>query len=140
MLVKFNPFNAALSRDTVLDDFFSANFPIANRAFEPKIDVRETENDFVVAAELPGLQKDDFKLTIENNVLTIEGEKKSGQEEKRDNYYRRERSYGAFRRSFRLAEGIDSKHIKAEYNNGILEVTIPKGEKAKAKNIEVSVK
>jgi len=135
MLVKFNPLNSVLSRDSFFDDFFTP----AKTGFDPRIDVVENEKDFLVTAELPGLDKKDFKLTVENNVLILEGEKKSSSEEKDDNYFRIERSYGAFRRAFRLTDSVDSKKIKADYKNGILEVIIPKAAKAKPKEIEIAV-
>ena len=102
MLVKFNPLNSLLTRDSFFDDFFDTNFPVATNGFEPKVDVTENEKAFEVSAELPGLTKDDFTLTVENNVLTLEGEKKYEHEEKDDNFYRTERGYGSFKRSFRL--------------------------------------
>ncbi len=136
MLVKFNPFGSAVARDLFFDDFF----PVAQTSFEPRIDVKENEKEFVVRAELPGLSKDDFKLSVENNVLTLEGEKKNEFEEKQDGYFRRERTFGAFRRSFRLTDSVDAKKIKAQYEQGVLNITIPKAEKAKPKLIEVSVK
>lgn len=136
MLVKFNPFGSVLARDPFFDDFF----PTPQTSFDPRIDVKEDEKEFVVRAELPGLSKDDFKLTVENNVLTLEGEKKNEFEEKQDGYFRSERTFGAFRRSFRLTDSVDAKKIKAEYEKGVLNITIPKAEKAKPKLIEVSVK
>ncbi len=136
MLVKFNPFGSVVARDPFFDDFF----PTTQTSFDPRIDVKEDEKEFVVRAELPGLSKDDFKLTVENNVLTLEGEKKNEFEEKQDGYFRSERTFGAFRRSFRLTDSVDPKKIKAEYEQGVLNITIPKAEKAKPKLIEVSVK
>lgn len=137
MLVKWNPFGSLLNQG-LLDDFFSTDFPVT-RGFDPVIDVKEDEKDFVIKAELPGLNKDDFKLTVEDNSLILEGEKKLEKEDKRDNFYRSERSYGSFRRVFRLTDSVDSKKISADYKNGILSITIPKTEKAKPKSVEVKV-
>ncbi len=139
MLVKWNPFNALATHEPFWSDFFDADFPLRVNGFEPKVDIKETDKDFVINTELPGLDKNDFKLTVEDNVLTIEGEKKIENEEKNENYYRSERSYGAFKRSFRLTDSVDSKNINAKYKNGILSVTIPKTEKAKPKTVEVKV-
>ncbi len=139
MLVKWNPVGALLNHGSLLDDFFNTDFPVHSRGFDPVIDVKETEKNFLINAELPGLSKDDFKLTIENNSLTLEGEKKVEKEEKSDNSYRTERSYGAFKRVFRLTDSVDSKKIAADYTNGILSITVPKSEKAKPKQIEVKV-
>lgn len=136
MLVKFNPFGSVVRRDSFFDDFFT---PVST-GFEPHVDVKENDKEFHIVAELPGLDKNDFKLTVENNVLTLEGEKKIENEEKADNYFRSERSYGTFKRSFRLTDSVDSKKISAEYKNGILQVRIPKAEKAKPKEIEIAVK
>lgn len=138
MLVKWNP-SSLLNHGSLFDDFFSTDFPVRTRTFDPVIDVKENEKDFVINAELPGLSKDDFKLTVEDNSLTLEGEKKVEKEENDDNAYRSERSYGAFKRVFRLTDSVDSKKIAADYKNGILSITIPKTEKAKPKSIEVKV-
>ena len=139
MLVKWNPVGALLNHGSHLDDFFNTDFPVHSRGFDPVIDVKENEKDFIIHAELPGLSKDDFKLTVEDNSLTLEGEKKVEKEEKSDNSYRTERSYGAFKRVFRLTDSVDSKKIAADYTNGILSITVPKTEKAKPKQIEVKV-
>ena len=139
MLVKWNPVSALLNHGSHLDDFFNTDFPVHSRGFDPVIDVKENEKNFLITAELPGLSKDDFKLTVEDNSLTLEGEKKVAKEEKSDNPYRTERSYGAFKRVFRLTDSVDSKKIAADYTNGILSITVPKTEKAKPKQIEVKV-
>ncbi len=139
MLVKWNPVGALLNQGSLLEDFFNTDFPLRSRGFDPVIDVKENEKDFLIHAELPGLSKDDFKLTVEDNSLTLEGEKKVAKEEKSDNAYRTERSYGAFKRVFRLTDSVDSKKIAADYTNGILSITVPKTEKAKPKQIEVKV-
>ncbi len=139
MLVKWNPVGALLNQGSLLDDFFNTDFPLRSGGFDPVIDVKENEKDFTIHAELPGLSKDDFKLTVENNSLTLEGEKKVAKEEKSDNAYRSERRYGAFKRVFRLTDSVDSKKIAADYTNGILSITVPKTEKAKPKQIEVKV-
>ena len=139
MLVKWNPVGALLNHSSLLDDFFNTDFPVRSRGFDPVIDVKENEKNFEINAELPGLSKDDFKLTIEDNSLTLEGEKKVAKEENSDNTYRSERNYGAFKRVFRLTDSVDSKKIAADYTNGILSITVPKTEKAKPKQIEVKV-
>jgi len=131
MLVKWQPL---LERD-----FFGDFLPARATAFEPRIDVKETDKSFVIEAELPGLNKDDFKLSIENNILTLEGEKKHEHEDQNDGYYRSERSYGKFSRSFRLTEEVDSSKVNAEYKNGILTIDVPKSPKAKPKQIDVKV-
>ncbi len=139
MLVKWSPFGSVVNDDSVFSDFFNESFPVAKRGFEPKVDVRENDKNFIIVAELPGLAKDDFKITVENNTLVLEGEKKITNEDKDENTYRSERSHGKFHRAFRLTESVDSGKIKADYKNGILEIEIPKTEKAKPKQIEVKV-
>jgi HSP20 family protein len=139
MLVKWKPFGSVINNDAFFNDFFNESFPVAKRSFEPTVDVRENDKQFVISAELPGLSKDDFKITVENNTLILEGEKKIENEEKAENYYRSERSYGKFRRAFRLTDTVDSGKIKADYKNGILEIEIPKSEKAQPKHIEVKI-
>lgn len=139
MLVKWSPFGSVVNNDSVFSDFFNESFPVANPGFEPRVDVRENDKNFVITAELPGLAKDDFKITVENNTLVLEGEKKVEKEDVGENTYRSERSQGKFHRAFRLTDSVDSGKIKADYKNGILEIEIPKTEKAKPKQIEVKV-
>ncbi len=106
----------------------------------PSVDIIETPNDYVVKAELPGVDKKDVKLTIQNDTLTIRGEKKQESDRKGENYHRVERSYGVFQRSFALPSSVKSDKIEASYDNGILTITLPKVEEAKPKAIEVKVK
>jgi HSP20 family protein len=89
--------------------------------------------------ELPGVNKDEVKITLESNILTIRGEKKQEKETKKENYHRIERSYGSFERSFTLPTSVKSDKIDAAYNNGVLQITLPKVEEAKPKQIEVKV-
>jgi len=140
MLVKFNPIRSLVRDDRFFDDFFNTDFSPVERGFDPEIDVKENEKEFVIQAELAGLDKKDFSVKVENNMLTISGEKKQENEAKDDSFYRVERRYGAFKRSFRLTDSVAAEKIKADYRNGILTVTIPKVEKAKPKEIAVDVK
>ncbi len=105
----------------------------------PAIDVAEDKDKFTFKADLPGLKKEDIRLSVENGILTIEGERKSEAEVKDTDYHRVERSYGRFVRSFNLGTAVDDTKIKANYKDGVLEITVPKVEKAKAKTIDVSV-
>jgi HSP20 family protein len=106
----------------------------------PPADVIENKDSFVVRAELPGLKKEDVKVTLQNNVLILSGEKKKETEEKNEAYHRVERSYGSFYRSFELPVAVDANNIKADFKDGILKVVLPKIEEAKPKEIEISVK
>jgi HSP20 family protein len=108
--------------------------------WSPVCDIYETDNEIVVKAELPEVKKEDVHVSIENNLLTIRGERKFSEETKKENYHRVERSYGEFTRSFTLPNFVDSNKINAEFKDGMLRVTMAKREEAKAKQIEVKVK
>jgi HSP20 family protein len=110
------------------------------RFLSPAVDILENDDSFVVEAELPGLTKDDVKISIEGNILTIRGEKKRKQTEGGRNYHRSEQSYGSFLRSFTLPSSVKTDKIDANYVNGILTINLPKVEEAKPKAIEVKVK
>ncbi len=105
----------------------------------PLADIAEDEKEYLIKAELPELRKEDVKVTVENGVLTISGERKFEQEEKEKKYHRVERGYGTFVRSFTLPDDSDANRVKAEFKNGILIVHLPKSERAKPKQIEVNV-
>lgn len=109
------------------------------RAWAPRCDIYETDNEIVVKAELPDIRLEDIHVGIENNMLTIRGERKFEEETKRENYHRVERSYGEFRRSFTLPNFADPAKINAQYKDGILRVTIAKKEEVRPKQIEVKV-
>ncbi len=106
----------------------------------PSCDIFETDNDIVVKAELPGVKKEDVKVSVDRNLLEVTGERKFSEETKRENYHRIESSYGQFSRSFTLPTAVDANKINAEFKDGILRVTLPKREDAKPKQIEVKVK
>src|SRR5947199_7594062 len=105
----------------------------------PLADITEDEKEYVIKAELPELKKEDVKVTVENGVLTISGERKFEKEEKNKKYHRVERGYGSFVRTFALPDDADADKVKAAFKQGILEVHLPKNEKAKPKQIEVNV-
>ena len=106
----------------------------------PAVDVLEHEDQYIVRVELPGIDKNDVKITVHKDVLTIRGEKRKTQETKKENYHRLERTFGSFQRSFALPSSILSDKIEASYENGVLSVSLPKVEEAKAKEIEVKLK
>jgi HSP20 family protein len=108
-------------------------------AFIPALDVVEEKDSILVKADLPGLTKDDISVAIQDNVLTIKGERKYDVEKKEANYYRRERAHGLFTRSIELPVGVDSGKVSATFRDGVLHVTLPKAESAKPKEIKVSV-
>jgi len=109
-------------------------------AWTPAVDIAEHDEQYLVEVELPGVNKEDVKITLENNILTIRGEKKQEKETRKESYHRVERSYGSFQRSFTLPTTIKSDKIDAAYKDGILQITLPKAEEAKPKQIEVKVK
>jgi|SRR5436853_1749293 len=109
-------------------------------AWTPAVDVYEDEGAYLIKAELPEINKDDVKVSLDKNVLTINGERRLENEEKRDNYHRVERNYGQFFRSFTLPPNVNIEAIAAEFKDGMLKLTLPKKEEAKPKQIEVAVK
>jgi HSP20 family protein len=130
-----DPFSAMRAEiDRVFDSFLGRSFgriPALARADDsdvvtPSIDVRETETEFVIEAELPGMDEKDVSVTLNDGVLTLKGEKKSEREEKQDDYHLMERSYGSFQRSFQVADAVDADKVKASFDKGVLKVTMPK--------------
>lgn len=133
--------------DRVFTDFFGADVPRLARTrwdgeFSPSMDVSETDRQLEVTAELPGMDDKDIEVTLTDGVLTVKGEKRSETEEedKDKHHYRLERSYGAFRRSFRLPPEIDADDVSASFDKGVLKVTVAKREAAESatRKIEVS--
>lgn len=107
--------------------------------WSPTVDIRETDGEYLIKAELPEVKKDDVKVTLEDGILTIQGERRREKDEKTTKYHRVERSYGSFVRSFSLPDQVDENGVKAEYRDGMLNLRIPKSEKAKPRAIEVKV-
>src|SRR6202023_1926111 len=105
----------------------------------PPVDIFETENELVVKADLPDVNPQDLDIRVENNILTIRGERKFEKKVNEDNYLRIERAYGSFSRSFALANSVKSESIKADYHNGVLTLSLPKREEAKPKQIKVNI-
>ena len=108
--------------------------------WSPSVDISETKDDFVVKAELPGLEAKDVNVSISGDILTIKGEKKAEEEEKDEHYHRVERCSGSFQRVFQLSSGVKADKIEAKFDKGVLKVILPKVEEAKKKEIEVKVK
>jgi HSP20 family protein len=105
----------------------------------PSVDISETEGEYQIKAEIPDVKKEDVKVTLEDGVLTIQGQRKYEKEEKGKKFHRIERSYGSFVRTFSLPDVIDEEKVKAEFKDGVLNLHLPKSEKAKPKAIEVKV-
>ena len=116
---------------------FYEDYETPNGHWTPSVDIVDEKDKLTLTAEIPGVDKNDVKINLQNNILNIEGEKKQEFEEKDDNYYRSERYYGKFCRSFTLSSEVDSENIQADFNNGVLIVTLPKSEKVQPCQIEI---
>jgi len=113
--------------------------PLMFSSFAPPVDIYEDEHSITVQAELPGINEKDLDIRLENNILTISGERKLENEQKQDNFHRIERSYGRYTRSFTLPSSVDTEHINAQFENGVLKVTMAKREEAKPRQIKIGV-
>jgi HSP20 family protein len=109
------------------------------RRWMPAMDLLETEHDFVLRADLPGLSENDVNIELEDNVLTLSGERKAEHEARKDGYYRVERAWGSFARSLTLPEGVDANAVQASFDRGVLEIHIPKPEQRKPRKVSISV-
>jgi HSP20 family protein len=109
------------------------------RRWIPAMDVVETNDHFVLRADLPGLSENDVKIEVEDNVLTVSGERKAEHEQQGEGYYRVERAFGSFSRSLTLPEGVDADGIQASFESGVLEVRIPKPEQQKPRKVQISL-
>jgi HSP20 family protein len=145
-ITRWRPFSDLLSiqdeMNRLFDDFFG--HPITRRewteeAWSPSVDVSETKDNVVINAEIPGMSKDDVKVSVQDNILTLSGERKQEKEEKNANYHRIERSYGLFFRSFTLPTPVQPDKVKATYKDGILKISLPKTEEVKPKEIPIIV-
>ena len=110
------------------------------QGWSPRVDLSETKESFIVKAELPGLEAKDVNVSISGNMLTIKGEKKKGEEEKEEHHHYVERYYGSFQRSFQLPANVIGDKIEANFDKGVLKVTLPKTPEARQKEIEIKVK
>jgi len=143
-LIRWSPRNDVTGLD-LFDNFFTPDVfgkPVSfdNQNWLPNTDVVEENDKYLVKVELPGLDKKDVDIKVEDNILSISGERKEEKEEKETRYHRVERRYGSFVRSFRLPDTVNQNAIEASFKNGVLTVQLPKSEKAIPKAIEVKVK
>jgi HSP20 family protein len=139
LLAKFDPFRELTNMQKMFEAF---NAPVASEsslgAFTPKVNTREGEFAYHIDVDLPGVKKDDIKIDVHDNILTIHGERNYKEEIKKEDYYKVETSFGKFQRQFTLPENVDVENISASSNDGVLEVVVPKLEKAvEKKTIEV---
>jgi len=116
---------------------FRSDAPAAPSTWYPSVDISESDDGIAVAAEIPGMKAEDISVSVANGVLTIAGEKKEEKEEKDKQVHRLERTYGSFRRSFRLPTAVNADNISASYQDGVLHLSLPKAETAKTRQIEI---
>ncbi|MCL4305357.1 Hsp20/alpha crystallin family protein [bacterium] len=124
--------------DEVLNDMMGWNRGGIMRSWAPDVDIAENSDSYEIHAELPGMREEDITITLNNNVLTISGEKRRVVNEEKDNFIRVERSYGKFERSFSLPNNIVADRVSANYSDGVLKVALPKAEEAKSRTIKVT--
>ncbi len=144
-ITRYDPFRDLRMLQDEVNRLFSSNLSrsfgdegIARGAWAPTVDIYENKDQIVLEAELPGMNRDDFELSIENNVLTLRGERRFEKRDESDNYHRVERSYGSFTRSFTLPQTVSPENVTAEYKNGVLRVALQKREEVKARRIEIA--
>jgi HSP20 family protein len=138
MLTKWDPFRELRSVEEEFDRMVGQR--LARNAWVPPLDVRETEANFVVTVDLPGLEPDQVEVTFEDGLLTIRGQREFTKEVDEEHYHRIERSHGSFARSVRLPRTADAEKIGASFDKGVLTVEVPKRDEAKPKTIEVVAK
>jgi HSP20 family protein len=146
-LVRWEPVRELSSLQSEMNRLFNTFFDTpatggnggSVRRWVPSMDLVETDEHFVLRADLPGMTEDDITIELEDNVLTVAGERKAEHEEKKEGFYRMERTFGQFRRSLTLPDGIDPDGIAARFDKGVLEVRIPKPEERKPRRVAIQV-
>jgi HSP20 family protein len=147
-IVKYDPFRDLRTLQDEMNRLFSGSISrsgsgaviqdeIMRGALSPQVDIFENKEQIVLEAEFPGMKPEDVEISIENNVLTLHGERKFEKKDERDNFHRVERSYGSFTRSFTLPPTVSSENANAEFDNGVLRLTLAKREEAKPRRIEI---
>ena len=130
-------FNQMLTQSFSPDVLLEPQGDVAARHWMPAVDIRETADSLLLVAELPGMTREDVQITLENNVLSIAGERKFEKDVKGESYHRLERSFGTFARSFSLPANVKTDKVEAVFKDGILTVTLPKVEEAKPRRVEI---
>ena len=144
-LVRWNPWNEMASfRDRFNRLFDTGLYPVSRgeetlglSAWNPSVDIYENDDNLVIKAEVPGVDKDNIHVDLKGRVLTIKGERKNENEVNEDHFYRREMSYGSFERAFTLPADVDPATVKADFKDGVLKVEVPKPEEQKPRQITV---
>ncbi len=143
-IIKYDPFRELRSLQDEMNRLFVSNFSrgseegFTSGTWSPSVDIFENKENLVIEAELPGMKREDVDVSIENNVLTVRGERKFEKKDDGDNYHRVERSYGAFTRSFTLPQTVTAEGAKADFTNGVLRVELPKRAETKARKIKIA--
>lgn len=141
LLTRFDPFRELRSLEDRFNEAFSSELGKDVLAdFTPSVNTREGDYAYHIDVDLPGVKKEDISVKIENNVLTLKGERKSKEEVKKEDYYKMESSFGCFSRSFSLPENVDVENIHAENKDGVLEITLPKKERKEETSKQIEVK
>jgi len=143
-ITRYDPFRDLRNLQEEVNRLFTGNIGrnfddegIARGSWSPSVDIFENKEQIVLEAELPGMKREDFDLSIESNVITLRGERHFEKKDEADNYHRVERAYGSFTRSFTLPNTVSGEGATADYRNGVLRVTLPKREETKARRIEI---
>jgi len=142
-ITKYDPFRDLRTLQDEMNRLFTGNIQrgsqdeIMRGAWSPQVDIFENKDQIVLEAELPGMKPEDVEISIENNVLTLHGERRFEKKDESDNFHRVERSYGSFTRSFTLPPTVSSENAQAEFENGVLRLTLAKREEAKPRRIEI---
>jgi HSP20 family protein len=142
-VIKYDPFRELRGLHDEMSRLFSGVGPgqgdeLTRGAWSPNVDIFEDSDKLIVEAELPGMNRDDFEVNVENNVLTLKGERKFEKKTEGDNYHRVERAYGSFTRQFTLPQSVTAEGATADFENGVLRVALPKREETKARKIEIT--
>jgi len=137
-LIRWDPFRDFNTLPARFGGFFGRDWDTSTTAWNPSVDVFENETEVVFTAELPGMSSKDIEVNLENNVLTLKGERRFEKETKEKNYHRVEREYGTFSRSFALPTAVNGDRVTAEYKDGVLKIVLPKREETKSKPIKIA--
>jgi HSP20 family protein len=143
LITRWDPFREVASLqnrfNTLFRDLNDAEAPLTTAAFVPAVDIYEDDKKVVLKLEVPGIEEKDLDVSVENNTLTVKGERKFETEEKEENFHRIERRYGSFFRAFTLPSTVDTEHMQAKYNAGVLKLELQKKPEAQPKQIKINV-
>ncbi|MFV0388944.1 MAG: Hsp20/alpha crystallin family protein [Pyrinomonadaceae bacterium] len=144
-IIKYDPFHELRVLQNEMNKIFDEDFAMkishedsTRGGWAPNVDIFENDSAIVLEAELPGMKREDFEVSIENNIVTLKGERKFESKEESDNYHRVERSYGKFTRAFNLPRTVSADNTTADFTNGVLRVTFPKEETSQIRKIKIS--